>query len=138
LVAYPPRIPFLVSKGVTREMRVVFSPSNNCDLKAARVVRAGDLAATLAVACELKMISPSGICASLRKKANAADASLKKGNVVASANQLNAFLNDLKAQGGKHIKEPALTILREEAEALLKSIGPDGKVVESKGRAKRR
>jgi hypothetical protein len=33
-----------------------------------------------------------------------------------------AFLSELKAQGGRHVKEPALTILREEAEALLKTM----------------
>jgi len=38
--------------------------------------------------------------------------------------QLGAFLEELKAQGDKHVQEPAVTILREEAEALLNPSPP--------------
>ena len=64
------------------------------------------------------------MCRSLEAKAQAAEASLKRGDRRAARSQLRAYLNELEAQAGKHVQEPALTILREEAEALLNPPSP--------------
>ncbi len=110
----------LVSPGVERLLTVVFDPDGRL-LKAHRVVTGGGLVADLETACQLKLIGPAGICRSLKAKADAASAALSRGNTQAARGSLQAFLKELNAQNGKRIKEPALTILREEAEALLNS-----------------
>ncbi len=70
-------------------------------------------------ACSSRWITSEGICRSLQAKAQAVAAAEKRGNKQAVRGALRAFLSELRAQGGKHVLEPAFTILREEAEALL-------------------
>jgi hypothetical protein len=108
----------LVSPGAVRRLSVQFGPATR-ELKVHRIVSIGDLAADVTASCGMKLIEPGGLCQSLKAKADASDAALKRGNKRAATGNLHAFLNELKAQDGKHIQEPALTILREEAEALL-------------------
>jgi len=115
----------LMSPGVVRVLRVVFDPIMQT-VATQRVVNGTDLVMDIDTACRLEVfgtsnryIEPDGVYQSLRAKAEAATADLQRGDKPAARGSLGAFLNELKAQGNKHIKEPALTILREEAEALL-------------------
>ena len=53
---------------------------------------------------------------------------IERSNSVAASGSLKALLNELKASSAKHINEPALTILREEVEALLNLLPPKAKI----------
>lgn len=117
----PPAIKtgMFVVPGIERRLQVQFDPENNLSVDVHRVVDRADLPRDVDAACRLGQIAPEGVCQSLRAKAEAAAKALKRGRTKAARGAVNAFLNELKAQGGKHVQEPALTILREEAEALL-------------------
>jgi len=62
--------------------------------------------------CDLGWINQPGICNSLGAKVNAAINSVERGNLIAAANQLNAFLNELEAQNGKSINQSAYDMLK--------------------------
>jgi hypothetical protein len=116
-------ISMLFKKGVVKKIEYVFTPgTDKPDMNTRRLVQPGELLASVKTVCSMALISPDGICNSLAKKADAIDRAVLRGNNRAAAAEMNGFLNELKAQGGKHVKEPALTILREEAEALLKDL----------------
>lgn len=112
-----------VEKGLTRKLRVVFAPSRNYELTVERIVTKDDLSCDIGIACKLGLIDPGGICRSLEAKADAIAKAMEESNKKGAEGVIGAFANELSAQAGKkHIKEPALTILREEAESLLKTV----------------
>jgi len=118
----PTRKRILVSMGDIREF-VVRSDAETYKVSVERVVKPGDLKMSVNVACRIGQISSEGICQSLGAKASAVAESLERGNKNSARGQLKAFINELNSQGKKHIKEPALTVLREEADAMMKTIG---------------
>jgi hypothetical protein len=118
----------LVDTGVTRQLRVTFDPFRDFALVIERVNTAAGLEEDVRIARHLDLVAPEGVGRSLEAKAAAVAAAQARGNMKAVRGQLGAFLEELKAQGGKHVQEPALTILREEAEALLNPPPPMAKV----------
>jgi len=58
------------------------------------------------------MIDNAGIANSLTSKADAAAAQIASGNTTAAENQLNAFINELDAQAGKHLTPQAYNLLK--------------------------
>jgi hypothetical protein len=74
----------------------------------------GLIAATEHV-CELGWIEPWGVCNSLLAKLRAAKKAMERGAIGPATNQLNAFLNELDAQKGKHVSIAAYGLLRVDA-----------------------
>ena len=64
-------------------------------------------------------ITNSGIYNSLLKKLTNAQASLKKGQTKTAINQLNAFINEVQAQSGKHINANAASLLIADARWVI-------------------
>lgn len=64
-------------------------------------------------------IDNKGIYNSLSKKLEHAQKQLDKGKTKQALNQLNAFLNQLEAQKGKHVNEEAYNLLHFNVEALI-------------------
>jgi hypothetical protein len=58
------------------------------------------------------MIDNAGIANSLTSKSDAAAAQIAGGNNKAAKNQLNAFLNELDAQAGKHVTDQGYGLLK--------------------------
>ncbi len=108
----------LVTSGGARDLVVYFDPSWP-KVEVVRVVSPKDLGVGIDIACRLGHVAPGGICTSLKEKAEAAASAKARGNTKAARRVWQAFLRELRAQGEKHVQEPALTILREEAETLL-------------------
>jgi hypothetical protein len=113
--------PFLVARGQEKRF-LVATDREGVSISATRLVEPGELDVSVGVACRLGLISPDGVCRSLSAKASSAAAATKRGNREAARGVWRAFLQELAGQGGKHVQEPALTILREEAEALLNPV----------------
>lgn len=112
----------LMDAGLVRQFRVTFDPPRSYVPEIERLVTASGLSEDVETACELNLIGPRGVCKSLQAKAIAVAASVQRGDKESARGQINALLNELKAQGGKHVKEPATTIIREEAKALLRDL----------------
>ncbi len=67
-------------------------------------------------------IDNDGIMKSLLAKADAAEAAMARGDNAVAINQLEALMNEVKAQNEKHIDEYGVKILVEDAEYLKKSL----------------
>ncbi len=59
---------------------------------------------------------------SLLRTAEAAAASIERGQSKAAENQLNALIREVKAQAEKHIHKDAVTVLIEDAEYLISEL----------------
>lgn len=60
-----------------------------------------------------------GVVQSLDAKLAAANASISKGDNKTAANQLNAFINELEAQRGKHVNDNAYFLLTANAQFIM-------------------
>lgn len=74
------------------------------------------LLSDLREACDAGWISARGVCASLREKLDNARKSLDRVNRPAARGHLDAFLQELEAQRGKHVDDNAYTLLKVIAE----------------------
>jgi hypothetical protein len=67
----------------------------------------------------LKPADNSGILNSLLQKLDNAQKSLNKGQTNAAINKLNAFINEVQAQSGKHITTEAAALLVADAQWVI-------------------
>jgi hypothetical protein len=80
-------------------------------LRGVTYVPGGSLSSLVDELLAAGMIDNAGIANSLTSKSDAAAAQSAAGNNNAAINQLNAFLNELNAQNGKHITEQGYELL---------------------------
>jgi hypothetical protein len=69
------------------------------------------------------LIDNGGIANSLTSKSDAAAAQAAQGNTTAAKNQLNAFINELNAQAGKHVTPQAFQLLNAAALYYIGRLG---------------
>ncbi len=100
------------SQGNTNEAAVTFALVANTD----------SLLAAIGQMLSEGLIDNSGIANSLTSKINAAIAKLDQGNDRAARNILKAFINQVRAQAGKHISAEAAEILIADAEYVIDSL----------------
>jgi len=74
-------------------------------------------------ACQIKWIDNKGICNSLQAKIKNVQKQLGKGKTKAAINDLNAFINEVEAQKGKHLTSEGYGLLYFNGEYLLKNSG---------------
>jgi hypothetical protein len=67
-------------------------------------------------------IDNAGIAKALTSKLSMAEVLISKGDNRAASDVLCALLNELRAQGGKHIKTSAATVLATDTKALQSSL----------------
>jgi 2',3'-cyclic-nucleotide 2'-phosphodiesterase (5'-nucleotidase family) len=67
-------------------------------------------------------IDNQGIANSLTKKLENVQKSLDKGKIDSAINQLNAFINEVQAQSGKHITTEAAKVLIADAQWVINSL----------------
>lgn len=65
-----------------------------------------------------------GIIQSLDAKLDAANSSVASGDGKTAANQINAFINEVQAQRGKHVNDNAYYLLTANAQYILTRLGP--------------
>ena len=73
-------------------------------------------------ALSLGWIENQGIVNSLDSKLNNAKKMLAAGNIKVAKNELNAFVNEVEAQKGKHLTSEAYALLKYNAEYLIKEL----------------
>ena len=71
----------------------------------------------------LGWISNEGIMNSLDQKLENAKQQLQKGNTKSASNIIQAFINEVEAQNGKHLTSEAYALLKYNAEYLLEKMG---------------
>ena len=80
-------------------------------LRGVAFVPGGSLSSLVSELLAVGMIDNPGIANSLIGKADAAASQIAQGNAHAAINQLNAFINELGAQNGKHITHEGYSLL---------------------------
>lgn len=70
----------------------------------------------------LGWIDNEGILNSLNKKLDNAKKNLEKGNIKTAKNILNAFINEVEAQKGKHLSPEAYAVLKFNAQYLIDNL----------------
>ena len=80
-------------------------------LRGVACVPGGSLSSLVGELLAAGMIDNAGIANSLISKADAAASQIAQGNTQAAKNQLNAFINELDAQNGKHITQQGYGLL---------------------------
>ena len=91
-------------------------------LRGVACVPGGSLSSLVGELLAAGMIDNAGIANSLMSKADAAASQIAQGNTKAAANQLNAFINELDAQAGKHLTQQAHDLLKAAALFLINSL----------------
>ncbi len=75
------------------------------------VATSSSLRATIALLLASGQVDNQGVTRDLLSKVNAAEAAAARGDSKAAMNILDAFVNQVKAQAGKHISKPAASLL---------------------------
>jgi hypothetical protein len=123
----------LSSVGVTQTFSVSFNSSDQTQsgLKVQKIISNNDLLNDVKTACQLNLITSHRVCKHLEKTAKAIQDALEDKQEEKVEELVKSFLHSLGEQVGdddkdrddhKSIKEPTLTILKEDAKALLAQI----------------
>ena len=124
---------FLVDAGTLRQLQVDFNPGLK-RITSKRIVGDGDLLSDVKTACKLGQIASGHVCKGLTKKAEAIQDALTDHHYEKAEELIGVFLHSLgdsRPEGCKDdddhdgIQEPALTILKEDAKALLAQVEKD-------------
>lgn len=111
-----------ITPGRISEYKIDYKSELGAVQKVEKIVTISDAKNDVNIAYDLGLITNAGIEQSLIAKLNAAEKAINKGKKQTAENQLNAFINEVTAQKGKHIKDEAIKILIEDAEYLIKNL----------------
>jgi hypothetical protein len=133
--AYGSNFYVLVSQGGNKTFQIVFDPAKKV-LTATPVLKPGDLQDDIKTACGLSLITSNRVCGRLIEKASDIQDALEHHCNEKAEALIQSFLyslGDSRQKGcmdrDEHlfVKEPALSILKEDARALLNGLKKDGR-----------
>lgn len=94
----------IIDKGYTTKYKITYtSDQTKPAATAERPVEPSTLKQDIALSRKMGWIDSDGMMNSLLRKAEAIESSIARGNKTAALNQLNALINEIDAQKGKHI-----------------------------------
>jgi hypothetical protein len=108
----------LVTNSVRGTTLCPYDPSDPFDTR----VFTDSLRSFTSQACNLKWIDNKGICQSLQTKLKNVQKQLGKGKTKTAINDLQAFINEVEAQKGKHLTSEGFGLLYYNGEYLLKKL----------------
>jgi hypothetical protein len=91
-------------------------------LRGVAFIPGGSLSSLVGELLAAGLIDNAGIANSLTSKSSAAASQIAQGNTTAAENQLNAFINELDAQVGKHLTKQAYDLLKAAALFAISSL----------------
>ena len=112
----------IISPGEIQSFKVTYDSSNANNFKLKKVVDSGQLESSLQTAFDLNWIDNKGILNSLTQKIERAESAVAKGRIDTAIANLKAFINEVKAQKGKHIKSQVADILIYDARSYIKQL----------------
>ena len=112
----------IASVGSSSTFQIQFGSAPNVSSTIARVASFQSALADIANSLALGLIDNAGIANALSSKIQAASSAASSGQNQAARNILNAFLNQLNAQTGKHITNVAPQVLVEDADSLISQL----------------
>jgi len=113
----------IIDKDLTSKFEMTYNsdPSKPAG-SVVRVASLSSLKQDIALSRKIGWIDNDGIMMSLYKKAEAIEKSLARDDKNTAKNQLDALINEVNAQKGKHIKDEAIKILLEDAQYLMEHL----------------
>ena len=109
----------VADKGVVSKFEFQFDSLFSDKWAVKRVATPSSLKQDIELSGKVVWISNKGIINSLLKKVENIEKSISKDKTATAKNQLNAFINEVKAQDEKHIHKDAATMLVEDAEYMI-------------------
>jgi len=110
----------ITDKGMTSKFRMTYNSDPNEPAGGlVRLATPPSLKQDITLSRKIGWITNDGIMKSLLKKAEAAEESIERGNTRAAENELNALINEVEAQRGKHITDDAAKMLIEDAQYII-------------------
>lgn len=110
----------IVSPGTVHTYKIYYDSEDINNLKAKKIVTFEELKTSLQVASSLHWINNTGTMNKLMTRLQNADAAFAKGQTRSLRTKLKGFINEVKAQRGKHIREEAADILINDTETFIK------------------
>lgn len=107
------------SEGLISTYKIIYDPTPGIAPLMERIITIEDVRNDVNIAYNLNLITNSGIRQSLLSKLDVIESAINRGQKKTATNQLNAFINEVNAQKGKHMKDEAIKILIEDAEYLI-------------------
>jgi hypothetical protein len=112
----------IVSPGKVYTYEVSFDHNDINNLHITKEVTSSELKTSTQAASDLNWIDNKGVLNSLMQKLENAEAAFARGQDDSAVNMLNAFINEINAQRGKHIKAEAADMLISDAQAFIQKI----------------
>jgi len=113
----------LTDKGLTSKFQMTYNSDPSQPVgSVVRVASPSSLKQDIALSRKIGWIDSDGIMMSLYKKAEAIEKSISKGDNGTAKNQLEALINEINAQKGKHINDEAVKMLLEDAQYLMEHL----------------
>ncbi len=109
----------LTSTGLISTYTITYDPTPGVKPTVVRVATIQSTRQDVTLSYNVGWITNAGIVKSLLAKLDAAESSINRGQKKTAANQLNAFINEVKAQTTFHIKPECAKMLIEDAEYIL-------------------
>jgi hypothetical protein len=121
-----PRAPILgiISPEIIHTYQIHYEQSDVRQFNVTKTVATGEIGESLHTAFSLNWIDNKGIFNSLNKKIEHVELAVRNGNINTAVNNLKAFINEVHAQSGKHIKKVAADIFISDAQAYIKQLQP--------------
>lgn len=112
----------IISKNVVHLYRLDYDPANAEATKITKEISHSQVQQCLQTAFDLKWIDNGGVLNSLMQKIKNDEAVFARGQRNTEVNELQAFINEVEAQKGRHIKKEAAEILADDARTLINGI----------------
>ena len=107
---------------MVHEYELTVDNTNLANFKITKEVSSGQIKNSLQSAFDLNWIDNAGVLNSLMQKLANAESAFARGQTNTIINGLKAFINEVKAQKGRHIKEEAADIVISDAQTLIEQI----------------
>ncbi|MEW6410150.1 MAG: hypothetical protein AB1488_08605 [Nitrospirota bacterium] len=112
----------ITTPNIISEFKIHYDPTPGAKPTVVRVATIQSTKQDVTLSYNVGWITNAGIVKSLLAKLDAAESALNRGQKKTTANQLNAFINEVKAQSTFHIKPECAEMLIEDAEYILKHL----------------
>lgn len=112
----------IISSGMVHTYSISFNGDDINKLKVTKDVTSGELKTGIQIAFDLTWIDSDGVLNSLIQELENADSALARGQTNSAVNELQAFINEVEAQKGRHINKEAAEILADDARTLINGI----------------
>jgi hypothetical protein len=109
----------IISPGTIHNYQITYDRDDVSKSQLIKIVSPQEIKDSLNIASKFHWIDNNGILNSLAKKIENAESAIDRGQIDSAINILGAFINEVQAQKGKHIKNEAADTLIDDAQSYI-------------------